>query len=148
MASGLKSTRTQYRSVGATSLRPAFGASAGSTRAEWSVAGRNQTAAASEPTRSNAVEGAQNESAGATSLRPAFGATSTGTTRTERSAARRNQTAGSEPARSNAVEGVKNAEKPLKKSPSDSGRKRKDKRHLRERRHGTGVVILPGGGQV
>ena len=101
MASGLRSTRTQYRSVGATSLRPAFGASTGATRSEWSVSGRNQTAASSA----------------------------------------------SEPTRSNAVEGVKN-EKPLKKSPSDSGRKRKDKRHLRERRHGTGVVILPGGGQV
>ena len=100
MASGLRSTRTQYRSVGATSLRPAFGASTGATRPEWSVSGRNQTAASSA----------------------------------------------SEPARSNAVEGVKN-EKPPKKSPSDSGRRRKDKRHLRERRHGTGVVILPGGGQ-
>ena len=100
MASGLRSTRTQYRCGGATSLKPAFGTNTGASRPEWSLAGRNKTAAAS-----------------------------------------------SEPPRSNAVEGVER-EKPLKKSPSESGRKRKDKRHLRERRHGTGVVILPGGGQV
>jgi hypothetical protein len=98
MASGLRSTRPQYRTVGTTSLKPAFGSNAGASRPEW-LSGRNKTAATSEPSRSNAVEGVPNE-------------------------------------------------KPLKKSPSDSGRKRKDKRHLRERRHGTGVVILPGGGQV
>ena len=99
MASGLRSTRPQYRSVGATSLKPAFGSATGASRPDWSLPGRNKTASPAEPARSNAVEGVRNE-------------------------------------------------KPLKKSPSDSGRKRKDKRHLRERRHGTGVVILPGGGQV
>ena len=100
MASGLRSTRTQYRSVGATSLKPAFGgASTGAARPEWSLSARGKTSTPSEPARTNAVEGVQKE-------------------------------------------------KPVKKSPSDSGRKRKDKRHLRERRHGTGVVILSGAGQV
>lgn len=102
MASGLRGARTQYRSVGATSLRPAFGTATATTRSEWTLSSRNKT------TVSSTV---------------------------------------SEPVRSNAVEGVKN-DKPMKKSPTDSGRKRKDKRHLRERRHGTGVVILPGGAQV
>ena len=95
MASGLRSTRTQYRTVGVTSLRPAFGTSGGASRPDWSLASRSTTAASSEPVRSNAVEGARDE----------------------------------KPSKS-------------KKSPSESGRKRKEKRHLRERRHGTGVVFI------
>ena len=100
MASGLRSTRTPYRSVGATSLKPTFGTtSTGASRPDWSLPARGKTTTPSELARTNAVEGVQKE-------------------------------------------------KPLKKTPTDSGRKRKDKRHLRERRHGTGVVILSAGGQV
>lgn len=101
MASGIRGTRTQYRSVGVTNLKPAFGTKV-SSRSECSLTARNKTPAVSEPALT----------------------------------------------RSNAVEGFLQEKKPLKKSPSESGRKRKDKRHLRERRHGTGVVILPGGSQV
>ena len=102
MASRLRTERTSYRTVGAASLKPAFGSAAtgGSARPEWTLSSRTATSQPpAEQTRSNAIEGGTEE-------------------------------------------------KPTKKSPSDSARKRKDRRNLRERRHGTGVVILPGGDKV
>lgn len=101
MAGRFRTERSQLRTVGAASLKPAFASTSTATRSEWGLASRTTKAQPpAEPTRSNAIEGTKEE-------------------------------------------------KPLRKSPSDSSaRKRKDKRHLRERRHGTGVVILPGGDKV
>lgn len=87
---------------------------------------------------------------GVASLKPAFGNGATGgSARPEWSLPSRaaKSQPSAEQTRSNAIEGG-TEEKPTKKSPSDSARKRKDRRNLRERRHGTGVVILPGGDKV
>lgn len=99
MAGRFRTDRTNFRTVGTASLKPAFSGATNATRPEWSLPSRTKSQSPAEPKRTNAVEGASED-------------------------------------------------KPLKKSPSESGRKRKDRRHLRERRHGTGVVILPGADKV